>query len=107
MIKLKKFKGELFTTMIPPSYQKVCITPDEYFDLIKYCWECIGDVSEALVSVNFYHSDSQFELTHYKASLLHLHRRINECYEHLKTVGYANEVKPIDVYTAPLSQGRG
>ena len=46
MNKLKRFKNE-FRTMLPPNYQKFCKSTDDYFDLIKYCWECIDDVKQA------------------------------------------------------------
>lgn len=102
MIKLKRFKSELFSTMIPPNYQKVCATTDDYFDLIKYCWECIGDVSDEIVKINFNHSDSQYSMNFYKKSLQQLHVRINECYAHLKSIGNSVDISHVNnVYTAP------
>ena len=108
MLKLKKFKDELFTTMLPPNYQKVCSSTDDYFDLIKYCWECIGDVSREFVNINYFSADAQYEISHYKKSLQHLHIRIDECYTQLKLIGNHADVSHVShVYTAPTnSKGR-
>lgn len=107
MIKLKKYKNELFTTMIPPNYQKVCNEVDDYFDLIKYCFECIGDVKQAIANVNFYHKDAQYNIAHYNTSIKHLHRRINECYEHLKSLGNEKDISRVtNVYTTSIANER-
>lgn len=93
--------------MIPPNYQKVCSTTDDYFDLIKYCWECIGDIGGELVKMDPYNPDTQYEIEHYRKSLQHLHIRINECYAHLKSIGNSVDVSHVShVYTAPSNSKR-
>jgi len=88
--------------MIPPNYQKVCKTTDDYFSLIKYCWECIGHLSKEALGMNFYNSDVQYDMNFYKKSLQAHHTRINECYAHLKSIGNNVDVSHVNsVYTAP------
>ena len=96
---LKRFKNE-FKTSIPPNHQKVCGSIDDYFDLIKYCWECIGDVKQAVVGINFYGRDSHVEFMEYKKMLCSLHARIEECYAYLNNLGKAVDISSTqDVYT--------
>ena len=104
-MRLKRFKNE-FRTSIPPNYQKVCESDNDYFDLIKYCWECIGDVSESISNINFYKEDGQYELVEYKKSIHHLHVRIEECYSYLKKLGVEVEAIEMEVFTAPIGHNR-
>lgn len=106
MNKLKRFKDETFVTMIPPNYQKVCQSDDDYFDLIRYCWECIGDVKQAISEVKFYDVDAQYEIADYIKSLKHLHIRINECYGYLKELDKTKSKDKIEVYTTTVAHER-
>lgn len=101
MESLKRFKKE-FKTMLPPNHQKECKTVGDYFDLIKYCWECIGDVKQAIIDINYYRKESQYEMAEYQKSIKHLHIRIDECYVVLKQYGKEKSKVEVNVYTTKI-----
>ena len=86
----------------PPSVIRVCKTTDDYFDLVKFCWECIGTIQSKIGEIDLTERHGYMFLNSLYKCLKHLFDRIDECYDYLKWVDNTKGGNQ-DVYTTTLS----